>query len=57
VLTLLFRSGRRHYHGPRANAGKNAKSASVVEGDDEKREKRSVDDKDEGVAVSHEITG
>jgi hypothetical protein len=55
VLTLLLRSGRRHYHGPHANTEKNAKSASVVEGDDEKREKHSVG-KDEGVAVSHEIT-
>jgi hypothetical protein len=52
---FTFRSGRRHYHGPRANAGKNVASAGVG-GDGEKSENRSVDDKDEGVAVSHEIT-
>lgn len=52
-VNIVLNSGRRHYHGP---AGKNAKPAGVVEGDGEKDEKGSVDNKDEGVAVSHEIT-
>jgi amino acid permease (GABA permease) len=56
ALIWYFIDGRRHYHGPHANAGKNLKSAGVVEGDDEKREQRSVDDKDEGVAVSQKIS-
>jgi amino acid permease (GABA permease) len=55
ALIWYFVDGRRHYHGPRANAGKNVASAGVG-GDGEKSENRSVDDKDEGVAVSHEIT-
>ena len=53
---FTFRSGRRHYHGPHANAGKNVKPAGVGEGEGEKGEKGSVDDKDEGIAASHEIT-
>jgi hypothetical protein len=52
---LLFRSGRRHYHGPHANAVKIGKSAVVGDGDDGQGEKGSVDDKDEGITVSHEI--
>jgi hypothetical protein len=52
---LLFRSGRRHYHGPHANAVKIGKSAVVCGGDGEEGEKGSVDDKNEGITVSHEI--
>ena len=51
TLTFFFRSGRRHYHGP---AGNKAKSPAV-EGDGDKGEKSSVDDKDGGFTVSHEI--
>ena len=51
---LLFRSGRRHYHGPHANAGKIGKSAIVGDGDGEPCEKGSVD-KDKEITVSHEI--
>jgi hypothetical protein len=50
VPDLLFRSGRRHYHGPQANIGK--KVTPAVGGDGEKG---SVDSKDEGITVSQEI--
>ena len=51
-IYFAFCGGRRHYHGPAGNA----KPAGVVESGSEKDEKGSVDNKDEGVAVSHEIT-
>jgi len=57
ALIWYFVDGRRHYHGPRGNAGKIAKSATVVEGEGEKSEKGSVEDKnEEGITVSQEIS-
>ncbi|KAH9034517.1 hypothetical protein EDB85DRAFT_2144378 [Lactarius pseudohatsudake] len=53
AMIWYFIDGRRHYHGPRVYIGKNATGTPAVtaEGDNEKDEKSSVDDKGEGITV------
>ncbi|KAH9003628.1 APC amino acid permease [Lactarius hatsudake] len=55
AMIWYFIDGRRHYHGPHAYIGKNATPAVTAEGDSEKDEKSSVDNKGDGITVSRGI--